>query len=299
LNSELPSGRAASISRVLSQVFFLNLAVATAKIGLGLASGAVSILSDGFHSLTDTASNIVALVGVRLSARPADHDHPYGHRKFETIASVGILVFLVMVLIEVVSSAVDRFRTGGAPHVGAAAFAVMGGTFLVNLLVVWYERREGRRLQSEVLTADAHHTWSDLMTSATVIAALVGVRNGYGWLDPLAALVVAAFIGFACWEIFRSTSQILADRIVVDEDEIRRVVETVPEILGCHHVRTRGSADYAFLDLHIWMDPSLRLDEAHRLSHVVKDRLMARLPQIKDIVIHLEPPPAAPAGGER
>jgi cation diffusion facilitator family transporter len=285
--------RYSQVSQVLWRVFFLNLIVAAAKIVLGLASGAVSILSDGFHSLTDTASNIVALVGVRIASQPPDDDHPYGHRKFETMASVGILIFLVLVLFEVLSAAVDRLRSGGEPVITLLTFLVMGATFLVNLGVVIYERAAGRRLDSEVLLADAHHTTSDLLTSGAVIAALIGVKLGYLWLDPVAALIIAAFIGYACWEIFKSTSGILADRFVIPEEAIREAVRGVPEVLGCHHIRTRGSNDFVFLDLHIWMDRDMRLDEAHRLSHVVKDRLMARFPQIKDAIIHIEPPPRA------
>ena len=283
--------RASEVSSVLYRVLFLNFAVAAAKIVLGLTSGAVSVLSDGFHSLTDTASNVVAIIGVRIAGAPPDEDHPYGHRKFETMASVGILLFLLLVLIEVLGAAWDRFQNGGQPQITALTFVVMGVTFMVNLFVVFYERRAAARLHSEILLADAHHTLSDLLTSATVIVALIGVGFGYAWLDPAAAVVVAGFIGYACWEIFQSTTGILADRIVIPEEDIRAVVRTVPDVMGCHHVRTRGSADFVFLDLHVWMDPTMPLEHAHALSHVVKDKLMANFPQIKDAIIHIEPPP--------
>jgi len=283
--------RPAAVSRVLIYVFVLNLIVAFAKIALGAISGAVSVLSDGFHSLTDSGSNIVALVGVRIAAQPPDREHPYGHRKFETMASVGILVFLLLVLVEVLWSAVERLQRPASPTIDAISFVVMGSTLAINIAVVWYERRAGKRLSSEVLIADAHHTQSDILTSITVILALAGVRLGYPLLDPIAAVVVAVFIGFACWEIFQDTIRILADRIVLAPDQIRRVVQTVPEVLGCHQIRSRGPSDHVFVDLHIWMDPSMRLDEAHRVSHVVKDRLMTTYPQIKDAVIHIEPPP--------
>lgn len=285
------SDRANEVSTVLYRVLFLNFLVAGAKIALGLTSGAVSVLSDGIHSLTDTASNVVGIVGVRAASLPPDEDHPYGHRKFETMASVGILIFLLLVLREVLSAAWQRFTTGGEPTITALTFVVMAGTFLVNLGVVFYERGAGRRLHSEVLLADAHHTTSDLMTSATVIIALIGVSYGYTWLDPVAAVVVAFFIGYACWEIFQSTSGILGDRIVIPEEEILAVVKTVPEVIGSHHIRTRGSADFVFLDMHVWMRADMPLDQAHRVSHVVKDRLMQRFPQIKDAIIHIEPPP--------
>ena len=283
--------RSRAVSSVLYRVLFLNLIVAAAKIALGLSTGAVSVLSDGYHSLTDTASNVVGIIGVRVASAPPDDDHPYGHRKFETMASLGIMVFLLLVMREVLSAAWERLHTGGEPAIGALTFIVMGGTFLVNLGVVFYERRAGRRLQSEVLLADSSHTLSDLMTSATVIVALIGVKSGYVWLDPIAALVVAVFIAHACWEIFNSTTGILADRFVIPEEQILEVVRSVPEVIGSHHVRTRGSADFVFLDLHIWMDANMSLDKAHSLSHVVKDRLMARFPQIKDAIIHIEPPP--------
>ncbi|MCA1584405.1 MAG: cation diffusion facilitator family transporter [Acidobacteria bacterium] len=283
--------RYSAVTRVLLRVLVLNLAVATAKIALGLATGAISVLSDGFHSLTDTAANVVALVGVRLARRPPDEDHPYGHRKFETMASVGILVFLVLVLVQVLWAASERLASGGTPHVTPVSFAVMGSTFLVNLGVVAYERRASRRLSSEILLADAHHTQSDLLTSAAVTVALVGVSLGYAWLDTIAALVIAGFIGYACWEIFQDTARILSDRIVLDEIEIEREVCAVPRVIGCHHIRTRGSVDHVFLDLHIWLNAEMRLHDAHDVSHVVKDRLMARFPQIKDAVIHIEPPP--------
>ena len=249
------------------------------------------MLSDGFHSLTDTASNVVAIIGVRAASAPPDSDHPYGHRKFETMASVGILLFLLLVLREVLAAAWERFTTGGVPEVAGLTYAVMGATFFVNLGVVAYERRESRRLNSDVLAADAHHTLSDLLTSGTVIAALVGVQYGYAWLDPAAAVVVAVFIGYACWEIFTFTTSVLADRIVIPEEDIRAVVKSVPDVIGCHRIRTRGSADFVFLDLHVWMDAAMPLERAHSLSHVVKDRLMAAFPQIKDAIIHIEPPP--------
>ena len=134
-------------------------------------------------------------------------------------------------------------------------------------------------------------TRGDVWTSLTVIAALVGARFGVPILDPLAALVVAGFIGHAGYQIARATTGILSDRIVISDADLERVVMSVPGVLGCHHIRTRGSADHVFLDLHVWLPPDMRLTEAHELSHVVKDRLMARYPQIADAVIHIEPPP--------
>jgi cation diffusion facilitator family transporter len=279
------------VVRVLYRVLVLNLAVALVKIGLGYATGAVSILSEGFHSLTDSASNVVGLLGVSIARRPPDEDHPYGHRKYETMASLGILIFLIVVLVQVLTAAYDRFVNGGALRVFPEGIGMMAATLVVNLFVVRYELREARRLNSEVLHADAMHTRSDVLTSATVLAALFGVWFGYPLLDPFAAVVVAAFIGRAGWKIAQEASRILGDQIVIAEDDVRDVVGSVPAVLGCHRIRTRGPADYVFMDLHVWLDGRTPLEAAHATSHVVKDRLMKRFPQLADVVIHIEPPP--------
>ena len=283
--------RYTEIARVLLRVLWVNLAVAAAKIALGYYTGAVSIISDGFHSLTDSASNVVALVGVSVARRPPDANHPYGHRKYETIASIGILVFLVIVLVEVLSAAMDRFLNGGTPRVFPEGIAIMAATLVINVFVVKYELAAGRRLRSEVLRADAKHTRSDVLTSGAVLGALIGVWLGYPLLDPVAALLVAAFIGHACWEIAQEASRILGDEIVIAETEVRDVLRSVPEVLGSEKIRTRGSADYVFLDLHLWLAPDTPLQAAHATSHEAKDRLMARFPQLADVVIHIEPPP--------
>ncbi len=283
--------RYARVARVLTRVFLLNLAVAAAKLVLGYFTGALSIVSDGFHSLADSASNITGLVGARAARKPPDMDHPYGHRKYETLAAAAIVAFLGVVVIEVMLTAIERLQGGAAPRVTPVSFAVMLATMAVNIGVVRYESRKGRELASEVLLADATHTRSDVLTSLAVLVSLTGVKLGYPTLDPAGALVVVVFIGNAAYGIARDTVRILSDRIVFAEDDLKDVVMSVPGVLGCHRIRTRGSADHAFLDLHVWFEPDLPLRDAHRLSHEVKDRLMARYPQIADAVIHIEPPP--------
>src|SRR5688572_21240167 len=233
--------RYSAVSKVLYRVLFLNLGVAIAKIALGYATGAVSILSDGFHSLTDSASNVVALIGVSVARRPPDDDHPYGHRKYETMASLGILVFLVVVLVEVLSAAADRLVNGGTPRVFPEGIALMIGTLVVNAWVVSYELRAARRLKSEVLRADAKHTRSDVLTTGAVLGALLGVWWGYPLLDPMAALLVAGFIGHACWSIAQEASRVLSDEIVIAEHDVREVVQSVPGVIGSEKIRTRGS----------------------------------------------------------
>lgn len=284
--------RYASVARVLVRVLFLNLFVALAKIAFGYMSGAVSVLSDGFHSLIDASSNVVGLIGVRAARQPPDADHPYGHRKYETVASSIFVGFTAIVVLEVLRNAYNHL-TGREPYhdITFASFAIMFVTVAVNLIVIQYETREGKRLSSEMLLADAMQTRADVWSSLTVIAALFGARLGFPLLDPLAALVVAGFITYGGYQIFHATSGILSDRSVMLERDIEHVVMSVAGVLGCHEIRTRGSEDHVFLDLHVWLPADMRLDEAHRISHVVKDKLMTRYPKIADAIIHIEPPP--------
>jgi cation diffusion facilitator family transporter len=279
------------VSRVLTRVLFFNLAVAAAKLTLGYATGAVSVVSDGFHSLTDSTSNVIGLVGLRASFKPPDADHPYGHRKFETLAAGGIFVFLVLAVFEISRSALKRLASPTPPEVTWLSFAIMLATLAVNIAVVRYESREGRRMNSELLRADAMHTRSDVFATIGVLCSLTAVWAGYPLLDPIGGIAIAVLIARTSYEIARDTTSILADRVVIDEEQIRQVVVNVPGVLGCHHIRTRGSLDHVFLDLHVWFAADSLLREAHRVSHVVKDRLMERFPQIVDAIIHIEPPP--------
>ena len=265
------------------------------KLVLGYATGAVSIVSDGFQSLTDSAANVIGLVGMRAARKPPDADHPYGHRKFETLAAAGIFVFMFLAVFEIGRSALKHFASAAAPEVTPLTFLVMIGTLVVNIGVVRYEAAQARRHNSELLLADSVHTRTDVYATIGVLISLVAVRLGFPLMDPIGGIVIAVLIARTGFEIARDTSGILSDRVVIDEEAIRQVVMSVPGVLGCHHIRTRGPIDHVFLDLHVWFPADARLAEAHAVSHVVKDRLMQQYPQIADAIIHIEPPPT----GER
>jgi cation diffusion facilitator family transporter len=232
----------------------------------------------------------MGLVGLRASGKPPDEDHPYGHRKYETLTAAGIFVFLLFAVVEVSRAALSRLAGEAAPHVTVFSFGVMIVTLGVNLIVVRYEGSAARELNSELLLADALHTRSDVFTSCAVLVSLAGVSLGFPMMDAAGGLVIAGFITRTGWEIARNTSRVLSDRVVLAEDAIREIVMSVPEVVGCHHIRSRGSLDYTFLDLHVWFAGDTTLYEAHRLSHVVKDRLMEKYPHIADAIIHIEPP---------
>ena len=277
------------VRNTLIWVLVLNLAVAVAKLLVGVLSRSISMVADGFHSLTDGASNVVGLIGISVAGRPPDEDHPYGHRKFETLAALLIGGLLAMTAWEVLQSCVERLRIGTVPEAGPLAFAVMGVTIAVNLAVSTTERRIGRRLGSEVLQADAQHTRSDVYSSLSVIASLVAARLGFPQLDLLAALAITAVIAWAAFKILRENGMLLADTALLPARRMREVALTVPGVLSVHKIRSRAGARGGHADLHVQLRGDLRLDEAHDIGHQVADRLRERL-GLRDVLVHVEPP---------
>ena len=288
------AARTGEIRRVLWQVMALNLLVAAAKLAYGALSGAISMVADGVHSLLDSSSNVVGLIGTAAAARPPDHGHPYGHRKFEVIAALGIAFMLAIACYEIGGAAVARLRSGTQARVTATSFAVMIVTLLVNSAVSYYEQRRGEALQSPILVADSWHTRSDVYASTAVIAGLVGVRLRVPWLDPAAAFVVVAFIVRAGVHIARSSLDVLADARVYRPEEIAAAALAVPGVLDCHDVRTRGLPDHAHLDFHLTVAPETPTSEAHAIAHRVVEEIQRRFPGIRDVTPHVEPPEEGP-----
>jgi cation diffusion facilitator family transporter len=283
------SARDRSVRRVLKNILALNLLVAGAKLIVGWLSSSISMVADGFHSLTDSASNVVGLVGISVARQPADEDHPYGHRKFETLAVLVIGGLLAMTAWEILESCIDRLRAGGTPRVGVASFVVMATTILINLGVALFEARKAKTLGSEILRADAAHTRADIFTSLSVVASLVAARLGYPQLDMVAALLITVVIAVAAFKVLRRSSLVLADTAAVPEERVREIVLRVPGVVSVHKIRTRGLPETGYADLHVQVRPELRLDQAHVIGHMVTEELRAELGFV-DILVHVEPP---------
>ena len=290
VESAAGSSHAHRVERVLWIVFVLNLAVAAAKYFYGLASGSASMQADGIHSVFDSVGNVVGLVSIALAARPADAGHPYGHAKFETYGSLVIGGLLLLAAFEVGSGAVAKLVSGSyTAVVTPASFVVMVGTLAVNLAVTTYERRAGRRLQSEIITADAAHTLSDVFVSVGVIAGLVLVALGFPQADPIMALVVTAAILVSAWGVFRTAFRTLSDTARLPEADVRAVAAAVPGIRGVHRVRTRGTEAEVYCDLHIWVDPAMSVRDAHALGDEVEAAVKERFPSVREVLVHVEP----------
>jgi len=277
------------IRQVLLYVLFLNLAVAFAKIAYGTFTSTLSMTADGYHSLFDGISNIVGLAGIYIASRPPDKDHPYGHQKYETLASVFIAILLIYVAFEIFQSSLGRFFSRDVPYVTSVSFLVMLGTMGINYLVTRYEHRQGVSLQSQVLIADSMHTKSDIYVSLSVIVGLVAVKLGYPLLDPLIALVISFLILRAGFRIIKQSSATLLDMSQLDEDEICDVVMGVEGVLGCHKIRTRGGMGDIRIDMHLLVRPEMPIEEAHLISHSVSKLLKAEYEGVSDVVVHIEP----------
>ena len=286
--SEIEHDRNRTVRRILAVVLVLNVAVAAAKLAVGWMIDSISMLADGFHSLTDSASNVVGLIGISLAARPPDEDHPYGHRKLETLSALFIGGLLAMTAWEVLRSCVERLLTGSVPEVTALSFAVMGLTMVINVAVSSYERRRGEALRSEVLAADAAHTRSDVFVSLGVIASLAAARWGYPQIDVVAALAITLVIGRVAYRILSHSAGLLADVAVVPAERIHDLALTVPGVEGVHKIRTRGQPHSGHADLHVQVRPELRIDQAHAIGHRVADSLRREL-GLRDVVTHVEP----------
>ncbi len=282
--------RVRTIKQVLWIILVLNLAVALAKLMYGLITRSVGMTADGFHSMFDGTSNVIGLLGMGIAARPADDDHPYGHAKYETFASVVIGAMLLLAAWRVGSSALDRLmHPGAAARVDALSFAIMLGTLCVNIFVTRYERRVGERLGSEILVADASHTGSDILVSIGVIIGLAAVKLGFPIADPLVGLVVAGFIIAAALRVFKAANETLSDRARIAPEQVREVALAVPGVLGCHEVRTRGPLAEVYVDLHIQVDPSVSVSEGHAIAERVEKAICDSISEVADVIAHLEP----------
>jgi len=292
----LDSSRSARVKFVLWVILFLNLGVAAAKVAWGAISGSVSMQADGLHSTFDGLSNIVGLVGISLASRPADTDHPYGHPKYETYASAVIGAMLLLAAWRVGSEAITTILAAIAgnpvepPEITWVAFAIMFGTLAMNLFVTMWERREGKKLRSDLLIADASHTGSDMLVSSGVIVGLVLVRFFHMPLaDPIIALLVAVAIVYTAWGVFRQASTALADSARLPIDEVCQVAYAVDGVLGCHDIRTRGTDSHVYVDMHVQVDPSLTVADGHAVAERVERAVAEHFEQVADVIVHLEP----------
>jgi cation diffusion facilitator family transporter len=280
----------AAVRRVVWVTLWLNVAVAASKILYGLFANALSIRADGFHSTTDAVNNVAALVVLRMASQPPDPGHPYGHQKFEILASLGVGLVLLAMAYDVAREAAGRLLTNAVlPQIDARAFAVLAATLAVNIFVARYEKQQGERLKSSFLLSDASHTRADVLVTCAVMFAALVIRLGFPIADLIAAVFVAGFIAWAGIKVLRQNIGYVADAAQLETDHIEELVVAVPGVASTHKIRTRGVPGSIYVDLHIQIAPHLNVVEAHRVTHWVIDAIKQGIDGVTDVTVHTEP----------
>lgn len=290
-SAAIASRRQRQVQRVLYVTLGLNLLVFSVKLILGLATGSLSLVADALHSVTDSASNILALLAARFSSPEPDEDHPYGRSKFEAIGALGIDAFLGVASFEILSAAVGRFFAPQPPQlrIEGLTLTLMLGVLGINLFVAVYERFWGRALASSLLLADARHTLSDVWVTLTVLLGLAGIHFwGIPWLDQVLAVPVGLLVFWSGWEVLRENVPFLTDRVAIPPKTLRELVLSLPGILDCHDITSRGiPGQMIFIEMHMVVEP-LDVESAHRLTEAVEQLLQQRYGPVR-VTIHLEP----------
>ena len=278
------------VRKVLGIVLALNWLVALAKIIFGHISRSSSVTADGYHSLSDGASNIIGFIGIALACQPKDTEHPYGHKKYETLFSLAIAAMLFFVSFNLIREGAHRLLKPVTPEINPMLFAVMLVTLAINIIVMRFEFAKGRLLKSDILISDSMHTKADIFTSISVIVTLAAIKMGFPIFDALATILIAIMIAWAGFSVAKESSNVLCDTApIVDVKKIEEIVLKIKGIRTCHKIRTRGRPDDINLDLHVQVNPDMHVDTAHRLSDAIEEEIRKNIPEITDVLVHIEP----------
>lgn len=282
-------GRAISHSTWVS--VGVNLALTIAQIAIGLASKSQALVADGMHSLSDLLGDFVVLAAGRQSRKAADEDHPYGHQRFETAASLALGMLLLGVATGMLWSALAPLQQPATvAHVHPAALWMAVGTLIAKEFLFRYLRAVARRVKSTMLMANAWHSRSDAASSFVVILGIGGNLAGYTILDPIAAMIVGLMVArmgvkFA-WTAMNDLVDRSADRNEVEA--IRRTLMETPGVENVHDLRTRKMGDMIVADAHLEVEASITVEQGHAISVAARERVLQRH-RVLDLMTHIDP----------
>lgn len=278
------------VRRVLLTTLVLNLSVALGKIIIGFITGALAITADGLHSIIDSSGNVVGLIATRMADRPPDEDHPYGHGRYETLAALAIGALLLVTAWEIIQGALERLMGGEPPQITPLAFIVMVSTLIINIFVSRYQIREGKRLGSQVLLADAANTSADVFVTISVLVSMgLVVTLGWQWADIVAALIITMLIGRAAWEVLSQTARVLVDTAPYSSDQLTQLLQEVPSVENVARVRSRGPLNAAHIDVDVQVAPEMTADQTAAIATAIREKLTDELNGISEIEVHFEP----------
>ncbi len=261
------------------------------EVWAAILFGSLAFIAAGIDALSDTATSVGVFTGRRISKRPADQEHPYGHAQAETLVSILLATLLIFAGVRVAYMAIEKIHLGSVINATPELFLLAGLTLVIFSALARYQIRTGRQAHSISLVADGYHTLTDAFSSAAVILGLVTVSLGHAWADPFVALVISVLILRMGFGIGLNALNILMEASPSPEvlAEINRISMGVPGVLGCHRCRARRVGSRIFADVHIYVDPKMNVDKAHEVATQVERNLKTRIANLTSVVVHVEP----------
>jgi cation diffusion facilitator family transporter len=279
-------------SRVTYIGALVNIFLTIIKIGFGFFGQSAALIADGIHSLSDLVSDFFVIIAIKLGSREADHDHPYGHRRFETMATVLLGAGLVLIAGGIAWDAIERLTDPAKlliPNRDTMGIAVV--SILANEWLFHYTKRVGEETRSKLLLANAWHHRSDAFSSIVVLFGIGGVLIGYPFADAIAAVIVAIMIakmgiGLVLESIYELVDSSLPEDFV---REIRRIIKQTQGVRSIHLLRTRRMGEDAYVDTHIVVDSRISVSEGHMIGDAVRDNLKLEFDDVVDVLVHIDP----------
>jgi len=265
------------------------IALSAFKLAIGLFYQSKALQADGWNNLTDIVASLAVLIGLRISQKPPDHDHPYGHLRAETIAALIASFIMATVGIQVIISTVQALFHGESTTPNPLTGWVALGCAIVMYAVYSYNKRLAERIRNQALMAAAQDNRSDAFVSIGAAVGIFGAQLGISWLDPLAALTVGFIICKTAWDIFREATHTLTDGF--DEaqlDRLRKTVESTEGVRKIKEVKARLHGSLVLVDVVVQVDPKLSLIEGHHICDDIEQR-MKRKHNITHVHVHVEP----------
>jgi len=262
------------------------------KILVGWLAHSQALVADGIHSLSDLATDVIVLYAAKHSHRAADEDHPYGHGRIETLATVGLGISLIVVAFGIGYDAVRRMNDMDLLlHPGAIALVVAVVSVIAKESIYQYTKNAAVKLHSNLLMANAWHSRSDAISSIVVVIGVGGAMMGYPYLDAVAAIAVAVMIAKIGIDLIRTSSKELIDTALEPEvvEAIRKEIVDVDGVRALHMLRSRRSGSDALVDLHVQVDPRISVSEGHQIGDTVRRRLLERINEVTDVTVHIDP----------
>ncbi len=281
------------VDRVASLTVLVNVFLSIFKLIAGLLSHSNALISDAIHSASDIFSTVVVLIGVRLSVKESDRDHPYGHERLECVAAIILSMILFVTGCGIGLSAVKSIFSGDVQSEIPGMFALLAA--LVSIAVkegmYWYTRYYAKKIDSAALMADAWHHRSDALSSVGALIGVGGARLGFPIMDSIASLVIFLFICKAAFDIFIDAMNKIVDHSC-DESIERELIQCaleVPEVMGIDLLRTRIFGNRVYVDMEIVVHSSMNVEDAHNVADAVHDRIEKHFSCVKHILIHVNP----------